>query len=275
MKLSDGARLHVRVIDAPDPVATVVLVHGYACDHRAWHKVHHVVPLAVSQPVRVIAYDHRGHGDSSAATVDTATVEQLGDDLAELVTQLAIGPVVLAGHGMGGLTVLAFAARHSALFAERVAGVVLLATSAGRLAETSAAWSNSAARLVADLEALFGPGLVQRVRQRIDKAKTAGLRWMLFGEDPDPEDVRLTAEMIHRHWPHTVALFRPALAGFDRRALPATKVVSVMGERDRLLPVLAEQDLVVLPGIGHMLPLEGAAEITPRIVGVVNAALRG
>ena len=168
-------------------------------------------------PVQVLAYDQRGHGGSGAATAGTATVEQLGDDLAELVGRVP-GRVVLVGHGMGGLVVLALAVRHPVVLRERVGGLVLLATAAGGLAESSAALPSSVGRLVQDLHAILGSRIVSRVRSRLDKATTVGLRWLLLGEDPDGADVALVAEMVARHWPDVAALFRPALDRYDRRA---------------------------------------------------------
>jgi pimeloyl-ACP methyl ester carboxylesterase len=286
--LSDGATLNLVRAGDPDGELTVVLVHSYAQDHRVWHKVLAILPAATEQPIQVVAYDQRGHGESSPADQATATVERLGDDLAEVIERaVPHGHIVLVGHGMGGLVSMALAARHRLLFDGRVAGLVFLSTAAGWLAKASAALPQSVGRLVQDLEAILGSRILGQVRDRIDKAKTIGLRWLLLGEDPDPADVRLVAEMISRHWPDTVALFRPALDRYDREAAltvaASTPVLAVVGEKDRMVPVSHAKALadavqhgtaVVLPGLGHMLPLEGSAEIIPRIVGQVHAALR-
>jgi pimeloyl-ACP methyl ester carboxylesterase len=276
--VSDGATLNVSRHDEPGAVATVILLHGYACDHRCWHRVVEVLPKAVEQPIRVLAYDQRGHGSSSRASPRTATMPQLGDDLADIVTGLSIGPVVLVGHGMGGLAVLAMAARHPSLFTDRVAGVVLLSTAASWM-ETSAALTG---KLAAELEIILGSRIVRQVRRHVDKAVTAGLRWLLFGEHANADDVRLVADMVNRHWPHTAALFRPELSAIDLEK--ALSIASDMprliltGQRDRLVPATQQttsiDDATVLPGLGHMLPLEGAAMITPRIVAMVHQAIR-
>src|SRR2546430_3711756 len=102
--LSDGARLLLARSGDPDGELTVVLVHSYAQDLRVWHKMADILPAAAERPIEVLAYDHRGHGGSSPATETTATVERLGDDLAELLERaVPHGKVVLVGHGMGGL----------------------------------------------------------------------------------------------------------------------------------------------------------------------------
>ena len=287
-ELADGATLSLTLAGDEDAELTVVLVHSYAQDRRIWHKVVEVLPGATERPIQVLVYDHRGHGESSSADESTATVEQLGDDLAELI-EMAVphGRIVLVGHGMGGLVCMALAARHQLLFNVRVAGLVFLSTAAGGVAQASATLPQSVGRVVQDLEAILGSRIVGHVRGRIDKAKTIGLRWLLFGDDPDPNDTRLVAEMISKHWPETVALFRPTLDRQDRAAAltvaVGTPVLAIVGEKDRLVPashahVLADSvqhgTAVILSGLGHMLPLEGSAEIIPRIVGQVHEILR-
>jgi pimeloyl-ACP methyl ester carboxylesterase len=182
---------------------------------------------------------------------------------------------------------MALTAREPELFTKRVAGLVFLSTPAGPLAEASATLPQSVGRLVQDLEAILGARILDHVRNRIDKAKTIGLRWLLLGDDPDPPDTALVAEMISKHWPDTVALFRPALDRYAREVAltvaAGTPVLAIVGEKDRLVPASHARALsgavqsgtaVVLPGLGHMLPLEGSAEIIPRIVGLVHAVLR-
>lgn len=278
--LGDGAELAVVTAGEPAAEVTVVLAHSYAQDHRVWHRITDTLPHATERPVRVLAYDHRGHGQSTPATSDTATVEQLGDDLAELIADQASGQVVLVGHGMGGLAAMALTARHPDLFTRRVAGIAFLATSVGWL---SAAVPHSVGRVVQDLRAILGT----RVDRVSRKAMAVGLRWLLLGDDPDPDDMRLVADMVTAHWPDTVALFRPGLDRYARDAALAiaadVPVIAMVGDRDRLVPTAHAQALadavvdgaaVVLPGLGHMLPLEGAAQVLPRIVGLVHAALR-
>ncbi|GGP65198.1 alpha/beta fold hydrolase [Saccharothrix coeruleofusca] len=278
VRLEDGAELNVVRGGPPDAEVTVVLAHGYALDHRSWHRVVAELPADVG----VVAYDHRGHGDSSPATGETATIERLGDDLGELVERLVpSGRVVLVGHAMGGMAVMAMAERRPRLYRQRVAGVLFVSTAATDLAETSLAWPRALGKLVRELERAFGP-LVRAVRERIEPAKTAGLRWWLFGDQPRPQDVELTAEMVWRHWPETVALFRPAIDRYDREAALTVAgerpVAAIVGDEDRLVPesnarALARAvggECAVVPDAGHMLPLERPAEVAERIVGLLS-----
>ncbi|MFE9747938.1 alpha/beta fold hydrolase [Saccharothrix saharensis] len=274
LRLEDGTELNVARSGPPDAEVTVVLAHGYALDHRSWHRVVAALPA----DVQVIAYDHRGHGTSSPADKETATIEQLGDDLGELLERLAPeGRVVVAGHSMGGMAAMAMAERRPRLYRQRVAGVVFVSTAATDLAETSLAWPKALGKLVRELERAFGP-LVRAVREKIEPAKTAGLRWWLFGDEPRAEDVDLTADMVWSHWPDTIALFRPAVDRYDREAALTVAgerpVIAVVGDEDRLVPESNAKALaaavggesVVVEDAGHMLPLEAPAEVAARIM---------
>ncbi|MGW4486343.1 alpha/beta fold hydrolase [Amycolatopsis sp. NPDC004368] len=111
---------------------TVVLLHGYALDRYSWDRIAPLLPEAVEEPPAVVAYDHRDHGKSGRAGRGTATMARLGDDLAEVLErEVPEGRVVLVGHDMGGLAIMALTQRHRKLFTARVAGLVLLATSSG------------------------------------------------------------------------------------------------------------------------------------------------
>ncbi|GAA3563341.1 alpha/beta hydrolase [Amycolatopsis ultiminotia] len=288
-RLADGTSLHLERRGDAAAEVTVVLLHGYALDQRSWGRIAPVLVDVLEAPLQVLSYDHRGHGQSGRATRSTATMARLGDDLAEVLERaVPRGRVVLVGHDMGGLAVMALTQRHAELFATRVAGIVLLATSSGRLAtEASAAWPNALGKLAQDLEMVLGAKLYGLVREHTSRAVSAGLRWWLFGDDPEPDLVELTVRMIRGNWPHTVAQFRPALDAYARDAALALAgdlpVTAIVGERDRIVaPNDVEQlvrglprgSAVVLPGVGHVVPLEAAAQVVPRIAAVVHEAYR-
>jgi len=286
-ELSDGTLL--QVIRRGDPAAPVqvVFLHGYALDQRSWGRIAPLLPDTCASPIGVVTYDQRGHGGSGRARRETATMAQLGDDLAELLEGLLPGArIVLVGHDMGGLAIMSLSQRHRELFDARVAGIVLLATSSGRLgAEVAAAWPSALGKLAGDLESVLGSKLYGVVRERTSRAVSAGLRWWLFGDDPDPEVVELTVQMIRGNWPHTVALFRPALDAYAREAalsgIGRLYVTALVGEKDRIVRPSDVEELVrdmrmgfayVLPGAGHVLPLEAAAEVLPRVSTMVSRA---
>ena len=108
---------------------TVVLLHGLCLTYTSWHN--QIRRLQRQPGVRIIAYDHRGHGHSTTAPLRTYTIEQLAGDLADVLTDLAVtGPVTLAGHSMGGMCALAYLARANQPVAPT--GLVLIATNTYR-----------------------------------------------------------------------------------------------------------------------------------------------
>lgn len=131
----DGVRLHVETSGSADAPVTVVLAHGWTCSTRSWHNQLEGLPRVLgSSAVRVVAYDHRGHGRSDAAPAGTTRIEQLADDLVAVLDEVVgDGPVVYAGHSMGGMTLMALADQHPELFGSRIAGAALVSTSCGQI----------------------------------------------------------------------------------------------------------------------------------------------
>ena len=79
----------------------------------------------------MVTWGQRGHGRSGRGHAERATVDQLDRDLrAVLDATTPYGPVVLAGHAMGGMTIMAPAEQHPGMFGGRIPAVALLGTSA-------------------------------------------------------------------------------------------------------------------------------------------------
>ncbi|MGZ8738798.1 MAG: alpha/beta fold hydrolase, partial [Nocardioides sp.] len=94
--------------------STLVFAHGYALNLDCWHFQRE----AFRGKHRMVFYDQRSHGRSERSDRDHATIDQLGDDLARVISALAPkGDVILVGHSMGGMSIIAFAERHPELFA--------------------------------------------------------------------------------------------------------------------------------------------------------------
>ena len=111
MVADDGVRLSCEEIEADGkPALTVVLVHGFALDRRTWHFQRPFLAALTDPRVRVVLYDQRSHGRSERAPRESCTIEQLGHDLDAVIRALAPeGPLVLVGHSMGGMTIMALA----------------------------------------------------------------------------------------------------------------------------------------------------------------------
>lgn len=281
----DGAVLSVQVHEPSagpaggGEVTTLVLAHGWTLSHATWDPV---VARLVGRPgLRVVTWDQRGHGRSTLARgrhrARGLSVRRLGADLRTVVEATAPqGPLVLGGHSMGGMTVMAFAGRHPQVVAERVRGVALVATSAGGLAAGTRPAQRWGARLAA-----HGPAV------RLGRAITLqGQRSLLFGPDADPAAVAATRDQVAATRLPSFGGFYGALLEHDEVASLATladvPVTVLVGTRDKLTPVpharaladaLPHARLEVLDGLGHMLPYEATDEVTAALEALLAPVL--
>ncbi|XHM67832.1 alpha/beta fold hydrolase [Streptomyces nigra] len=271
---ADGARLHVEV-HGPEGAPAVVLAHGWTCSTAFWAA--QIRALAVDH--RVVAYDQRGHGRSPAAEV--CSTDGLADDL-EAVLKATLAPgekAVIAGHSMGGMTVMAAAARPA--FREHAAAVLLCSTGASRLVAESVVLPLRAGRLRTWLtgrllgsRAPLGP---------VTAAARAILKYATMGPRSAPEMVEACARIVHacprtvRHaWSRVLSLLDLG-DGIRELTVPAAVVV---GTADRLTPPVHARSLAEalpncvgvteLPGLGHMTPIEAPELVTGKIRELVT-----
>jgi pimeloyl-ACP methyl ester carboxylesterase len=292
----DGVRLYCEEIEATGgPAAlTVVLVHGMALDRRTWHFQRQSLAELDGPRVRQVLFDLRSHGRSERAPRESCTIEQLGHDLDAVIRALAPdGPLVLVGHSMGGMTIMALAERNPELFAERVVGVAFVATSAGEvgaqgLRATLLSRHNPLTRSLG-LLARTQPGLIETARRA-----TAGIIRTVIGSvaygdrSVAPWLVDLVDTMIRVNAIDALTDFVDTLGSHDRiAALPALSTCEVLvlaGDADRVIPVshsvriaaeLPDAELVRLPGVGH-LPMLEKPELTDEALArlVRRAAFR-
>jgi pimeloyl-ACP methyl ester carboxylesterase len=104
------------------PATPLVLLHGFTGGRNDFADV--VDELAADR--RVVAWDHRGHNDSTnTGDPSSYTIEQLRDDAWRALDALDIHRFHLLGHSMGGLVVQLMAVDRP----ERVASLILMDTS--------------------------------------------------------------------------------------------------------------------------------------------------
>src|SRR5262249_23964049 len=134
---SDGVQLWVRDHgSAADAQHTVVLLHGLSLSQEVWSAQIRELRERWGSAVRIITYDHRGHGRSTGASMETYRVDRLAADLADVLSALRVrGPLTLAGHSMGGMTALAYFGRPAADRPVEPQGLVLIPPAGGRIAE--------------------------------------------------------------------------------------------------------------------------------------------
>ncbi len=288
----DGVQLYVEVEEpdqAESPV-TLVFSHGYTLSQDSWHYQR----KEFRQRFRCVFWDQRSHGRSWRGAPETANIDQLGRDLyAVLEATTPDGPVVLIGHSMGGMTVMALADQYQELFGDRVLGVGLLSTSAGRLADVTLGIPAYTAKIVRRV----APRLVETLRRQaelIERGRRAGsdLGYVLtkryaFASDVPPAVVKFAAEIIESTPIDVVADFYPAFDDHDKlRALPVlqrTETLVLVGERDLLTPVehsaaivdaVPGAELVVVPSSGHLVMLEHPEVVNQHISELVGRCAR-
>lgn len=246
----NGATLHVRV-RGPEGAPTFVLLHYFAGSGAEWD----AVTERLGDDARCVAPDLRGHGASSAAP-DAYAVADGADDVAALARALALDAYTLVGHSMGGKIALALAARRPA----GLARVVLLAPSPpspepmdeGERVRLLASHGDRASA-VRTTEQITARPLPAPVRARVvaDNLRTAPAAWRAWLARGSREDI--TSSMGDVRAPVHVA------AGGADPVIPAAVV-----ERE-VLGRLPGARLTVVPGCGHLLPLE-APEVVAALL---------
>ena len=257
---------------APAVQPTVVFVHGYALNLECWH----FQRAYFRGKHRMVFYDQRSHGLSGRSDNEHASIDQLGDDLARVLEALVPeGPAVLVGHSMGGMSIMAFAERHPDVFADRVAGVALVSTTAGGL-KTHHAISRFipdalgvrvVPRVVAGLA--LAPKLVDRVRRGGSNIGFLVAEEFAFGEDVPASYVEFVNNMLAETSFEVLAQFYPQFDTLDKftvleqvarvptSIISGTKdVMTSIAHSRRMAARMPGATLVEVPGGGHMAILE-------------------
>ncbi len=284
----DGVPLHVE-INGPDAApVTVIFCHGYTVNQDCWHFQRR--DLAGH---RLVFWDQRDHGRSGRSQAGSATIDQLGADLKAVIDAAAPGPgpVVLVGHSMGGMTIMALAEQHPGMFGTKVAGAVLISTAARGL-DGGSPWMPAPVRplLCRTLPGVLNgvakgnrAGLIERGRKASADLAFLGTRLIGFGDgEVSPATVAFLEQMIRDTPIEVVARFCQALLTCDMRGslgtLGRVPVVVMVGEKDRLIaPRLGIElateipgaQLVWVPGGGHALILERPDLVSEAITGLL------
>ena len=287
---ADGTQINVEV-HGPSGAPTVVLIHGWTCRIAFWAPVIRALRTGAGPELRVVAYDQRGHGGSEAPGGNGYSVPILVEDLAA-VLDATLEPgerAVLAGHSMGGMTIMAAAGDESVL--ARTAGAVLCSTGFRNLPGSARVVvgfkrfpkANKAAhRLVLGSTLPIGP---------ITPISRAMLKHTALGPKSDRHLQNVNARIIAACRPKSRAAWGRVLTELDvfeqvgKLDVPTSVV---FGSKDRLTPPDAHaqaiaaalprfEGLTTLTGLGHMTPMEApdvvASVIRKRVQPLLDAGI--
>src|SRR5574337_173447 len=284
---SDGVKLSVRDYGSHAAGHTVVLLHGFCLNKDSWNLQIVQLIRRWGSNIRIICYDHRGHGDSSSAPMHTYRIAQLADDLAGLLVAVGVaGPLTLVGHSMGGMAVLAYLGRSADNRPVEPDSVVLIATAAGKLAERGlgrllAIPALGIFRQLASRAPRVGSYRAARVLARATSSAPAGYRG--YGVVTRAALLAASAFTINATPLTTKVGFLPGLKAYDQyQTLPliTAKTTVISGGADELIPRSHGRDLArAIPAAtlihrrtaGHMLLHEIPHVVTEAISSAIVA----
>jgi pimeloyl-ACP methyl ester carboxylesterase len=230
---------------------SVLLIHGAGENHLVWPSGLRRLPETI-----VYAIDLPGHGKSSGQ--GRGTIEAYVDWLVAFVDALHLKSVILIGHSMGGAIAQLFALKYP----DRVAGLVLIATSAKlRVAPQllDLVHSNfcAAIELIGQWE--WGPSISKKIRQLGQQQLLATDPAVIFDDYQacDTFDLREQLGVIQ------------------------TPVLIIGGEVDQMIPLehvefmakrLPHARLVMVPAAGHMVMLEAEEQVVNAVIPFVHEA---
>ena len=249
----------------------LVLLHGFPLDHRMWSGQ---APLAGN--VRLIVPDLRGFGGSGGSVA--ASIAALADDVAAVLDALHVAaPAVICGLSMGGYVAQHLAVRHP----QKVAALVLVDTKLeADTPEARAARVDLAAKVGRLGPQILADAMLPRLlAAAAHDASARGSHEALLR--------RIIAEQ-------PVAAIQAALAALgDRPDMTAplrdvrVPTLLVVGSEDAITPpecleraarIMPCTRLLIVPGAGHMTPLEAPAEFNAAVLEFLRAppgVLRG
>ncbi|WP_067437329.1 alpha/beta fold hydrolase [Nocardioides jensenii] len=302
----DGVPLHVEVDEYTAPEGghrraeqntpertdgdlTVVFVHGYALNLDCWH----FQRAGYRGLVRTVYYDQRSHGRSGRSSAHNATIEQLAEDLLEVIDQaVPHGRVVLVGHSMGGMSIVALAESHPELFGDRIVGVALISTTAGGLSPhrillpimPRGLGGLMTTRLITALAR--GARVIDGVRRLGKDFAIVATDRFAFGGDVPGAYVTFVDSMLSGTPFEVLAEFFPGFGALDKfavlNALEHVPTTIICGTADKLTSVghsrkmhalLPHSRLVECDGAGHMVIMERHLDVNAALDDLLAAAL--
>jgi pimeloyl-ACP methyl ester carboxylesterase len=272
MLTHDGHRLSVTTYGPDDAGLTVFLAHCWTLNKHDWQYQVRDLQAEFGHGIRIVTWDHRGHGEADPLPKAGCTIDNLATDWAALIDDLAPdGPLVLAGHSIGGMTLMALADTRPEIF-ERVVGTAFVSTSTGDLDTVTLGLPEAGQLVRAQIPRMLAfrsRTLSRRARRRAPIVERLVMRRFVFGTPMRLADAALAVEGLISSPGETVVGFYEDFMTHDRghalKVLDGIPTHVLVGTRDVLTPVaharklagsIEGAQLTVVPDAGHMLPLE-------------------
>lgn len=244
-------RIHYEVVGRAD-APPLLLVMGMGFSSRAWH----TLPELLQDDFRVIVFDNCGTGRSSVPRALSRT-RHMAADAAAILDALGLGRVYVFGISMGGMIAQELALAHP----DRVRALVLGATFAGHLRSTK-----PGPRVAYELLRAVLRG------ERLPPSKLAPLLVSRDYFESDPAGFERWLRALERVRGAVALRQMMAVVLHETRGrLPRLVVPTLVitGDADRLVPPANSRELarlipgarlLVLPGAGHVFPVERPRE---------------
>jgi uncharacterized protein (TIGR02246 family) len=252
---ANGIALHAEESGTGD--LALVFLHYWGGTARSWRAVIAALPA----DLRAIALDARGWGQSERPG-DGYDIATMADDVEAAIAALDLKRYVLIGHSMGGKVAQLLASR-------RPSGLTALVLVAPSPAQGK---SLAEAEREAMKDAYASPDSVAWTIDNVlaERALPLPLRDQVIA------DSLAGAVAARDFWP-IAAISEDVSADLARIDVP---VLVIGGEKDKVdsvdmlrsvvLPSLPGAVMTVIPGAGHLLPLEAPHELAEQILGFIG-----
>lgn len=285
----DGLRLHVTVHGPADAPLTVLLSHCWTADESDWHYQVRDLLSRYGHGIRVVTWDHRGHGQSDPAVEADCTIPHLARDIGTVIDAVAPdGPFVIAGHSVGGMAITAVPEERPDLM-PRIAGVLFVSTSGGDLHTVTLGLPEMGPFVRDRLPFVLATRarlLSRSKRQRFPVIERQVARRILLGRPQRPRDVGHVVDQLINCSPETMSGFFKDMMLHDRvgglSAFDDIPTTVLVGTRDRLTPPdhaaklaggIRGARLLVAPDAGHYLTFERSSLVSDELSALIDLAL--
>lgn len=251
IRREDGTQIRA-MVQGTGP--TIVLAHGFGVTLIEWNILW---DMLLQAGYRMIAFDQRGHGQSTSGTDGMSSAAMAGDYKAVL-EHFDVRDGILVGHSMGSFLSVVFLLTYPEVAAARLKGTVLVAGMAGNVLKDA---PQNQVQVP-----LIKAGIIQWV------VRSDTYKWFfgasLFGQNPSPAGIRVFSEVFAEQAHQQLIPILDGMAQedyYDRLGEVNVPCVVVCGRADKTTPPWHSIELgqripqarnIWIDGKGHLLNWE-------------------